>query len=377
MKKTKLLLIDDERPLLHNLKQILEFENFDVVTAGNGIEGLLQYEKEKPDLVICDIMMPDMDGYGFIKTLRVKGHTDTPFIFLTAKSDYDDLRTGMNFGADDYLVKPVKSTQLLEAVNTRLQRKREINRKVEAQLTHVEQGFRLIIDKEFFASIYDIISYLHLLKAKHNQKDAVSVDEYIEYMEKSTNRLLEILQKVKSWQDQEQQLFEHKNSQKAGMPVKQIFENIAKTTAANYGRERDLICNIDNDANLNITEELLQTLLTELLDNAFKFSEKGNPVVVGGTAKKDGYSIIVADCGKTTKADDLIAMKPLHNNSRLPNNDPGIGLGLAIAELVVKSVEGKIEFTDNKPCGILVTVALPYSEQKNNVVESAEELQTS
>ena len=112
MNKTKLLLIDDEKPLLQNLKQILEFQNFEVITAGNGLEGFEQYEKEKPDLVICDIMMPDMDGYGFIKKLRLKGYTDTPFIFLTAKSEYDDLRTGMNIGADDYLLKPIKSSQL-------------------------------------------------------------------------------------------------------------------------------------------------------------------------------------------------------------------------------------------------------------------------
>ena len=138
MKKAKLLLIDDEKSLLQNLKQILEFENFEVVTAANGYEGLSQYEKESPDLVICDIMMPEMDGYGFIKTMRNKGYTSTPFIFLTAKSDYDDLREGMNFGADDYLVKPVKSSQLIDAINIRLQRKREINKKIEIQSEQID-----------------------------------------------------------------------------------------------------------------------------------------------------------------------------------------------------------------------------------------------
>lgn len=126
MKKTKILLIDDEKQLLQNLKQILEFENFEVVTANNGVEGLIQYENENPDLIICDVMMPEMDGIEFIGNLRAKGFTSKPFIFLTAKSDYDDLREGMNFGADDYLVKPVKSSQLIEAIYARLQRKKEI-----------------------------------------------------------------------------------------------------------------------------------------------------------------------------------------------------------------------------------------------------------
>ena len=198
MNKTKLLLIDDEKPLLQNLKQILEFQNFEVITAGNGLEGFEQYEKEKPDLVICDIMMPDMDGYGFIKKLRLKGYTDTPFIFLTAKSEYDDLRTGMNIGADDYLLKPIKSSQLLDAINTRLMRKKEINKKVALQLNNISHGFQLVTDKEFFAAINDIIGYLQLLKQKNNQKDERLMEEYIHYIERSTSRLLNLLNKINS-----------------------------------------------------------------------------------------------------------------------------------------------------------------------------------
>lgn len=359
MKKTKLLLIDDEKPLLQNLKQILEFEDFEVVTAGNGIEGLSQYEKESPDLVICDIMMPEMDGYGFIKNLRTKGHTSTPFIFLTAKSDYDDLREGMNFGADDYLVKPVKSSQLLEAINTRLQRKREINKKLEVQLSQIENGFRLITDKEFFATVYDIIGYLHLLKSKHHLLDEESLQEYFGYMERSSNRLLSLLRKVKNWHEQEKNLLLNSENKSDGKPVKDVLEKIAVNTAKNYNREKDLLCDIDEEVSLHVNEGFIETLFTELLDNAFKFSQRGNPVSVGTNIKDSMYSIVIADCGKSNYSDSLINFKPFSKSGRLPDNDPGLGLGLAIVDLLVKSINGELKFSKNSPCGIIVTVSIP------------------
>jgi DNA-binding response OmpR family regulator len=361
MNKTKLLLIDDEKPLLQNLKQILEFQNFEVITAGNGLEGFEQYEKEKPDLVICDIMMPDMDGYGFIKKLRLKGYTDTPFIFLTAKSEYDDLRTGMNIGADDYLLKPIKSSQLLDAINTRLMRKKEINKKVALQLNNISHGFQLVTDKEFFAAINDIIGYLQLLKQKNNQKDERLMEEYIHYIEKSTSRLLNLLNKVKHWQEQECALSDASGSDKSFAPIQKVLTNIAKLTALKYDRAGDLILNVSEDAPLAISEELLETLLTELLDNAFKFSEKGNPVVVGTDREGGQYMILIADCGKITDAASLISFKPFHKNNILPNNDPGIGLGLTIADMIVKRVNGLLVFTNNTPCGILVSVSLPIA----------------
>lgn len=373
MKKTKLLLIDDERPLLNNLKQILEFEDFDVVTAGNGKEGLTQYEKERPDMVICDIMMPEMDGYGFIKNLRIKGFTDTPFIFLTAKSDYDDLRTGMSFGADDYLVKPVKSAQLLEAINIRLQRKREITKKVEVQLTQIENGFRLITDQEFFASIYDIIGYLQLLKTKHSQLDNESVQEYLGFMERSTNRLLSLLRKIKNWHEQERVLILNNNYNEIPVVhIKELLTNAAKGTAKLYQRERDLLCDIAEDACLKVNKGLVETLFNELLENAFKFSQKGNPIAINTSIKEGNYIILIADCGKTTNAETLIGFKPLHNNDRLPDNDPGVGLGLAIANLAIKSLNGKISFEDNSPCGILVKVSIPIILDDTPAIEKDE-----
>ena len=98
-------------------------EGFKTCSAANGREGVEVAKAEKPDLILCDVMMPEMDGYAVVQALRGEpAFAMTPFIFLTAKSDRNDIRTGMNSGADDYLIKPVVHEELMEAVRSRLER---------------------------------------------------------------------------------------------------------------------------------------------------------------------------------------------------------------------------------------------------------------
>ncbi len=118
-----ILIIEDQPDMRENISTILEMEEFAVLAAPNGREGLDMARAEKPDLILCDIMMPEMDGLGVLEALR-KDPTvaGTPFIFLTTKGEKRDLRAGMELGADDYLTKPVCAEDLLGAVNARLAR---------------------------------------------------------------------------------------------------------------------------------------------------------------------------------------------------------------------------------------------------------------
>ena len=120
---TTILLIEDNASMRRNIAQMLTLENYRTLTAANGAAGLELARSEKPDLILCDIMMPGMDGYEVLAQLRADATTASlPFIFLTAKGDMPDLRIGMALGADDYLSKPVARLDLLDAVKTRLQR---------------------------------------------------------------------------------------------------------------------------------------------------------------------------------------------------------------------------------------------------------------
>ena len=119
----KILIIEDNQDVRENTADILELANYEVCTAENGKEGVELAKKLNPDIILCDIMMPELDGYGVLKNLSKYKETATiPFIFLTAKTERTDLRKGMNLGADDYLTKPFEESELLEAVETRLKK---------------------------------------------------------------------------------------------------------------------------------------------------------------------------------------------------------------------------------------------------------------
>lgn len=125
----QVLIIEDNAEIRDNTSEILSLAGYQVLTAHNGKVGVDIALKEKPDLILCDIMMPELDGYGVLHILSKKPETSgIPFIFLTAKTEKSDVRKGMELGADDYLTKPFGDTELLNAIETRL-RKHEIRGK--------------------------------------------------------------------------------------------------------------------------------------------------------------------------------------------------------------------------------------------------------
>ena len=122
--KKKILIIEDHDAIRANVVEILEMANYEVYEADNGKTGVDLALKNLPDVVLCDIMMPELDGYGVLYILNKHAETSTiPFIFLTAKADHCDLRKGMELGADDYLTKPFDDMELLNAIDVRLRKK--------------------------------------------------------------------------------------------------------------------------------------------------------------------------------------------------------------------------------------------------------------
>lgn len=132
-----ILLIEDNLEMRENTAEILELAKFKVITAQNGKEGVKLADSKKPDLIICDIMMPELDGYGVLHMLGKDPVTASiPFIFLTAKAEKGDYRKGMGMGADDYLTKPFDDTELLNAVETRLRK----NEMLKAEFVRTSDG---------------------------------------------------------------------------------------------------------------------------------------------------------------------------------------------------------------------------------------------
>ena len=119
----KVLVIEDEPEMRRNITTLLRYYDYEPIAAQNGRVAMETARREKPDLILCDVMMPELDGYGVLHELQSDPSlARIPFIFLTAKGEKDDLRSGMNLGADDYLTKPVVNADLVRAIESRLRR---------------------------------------------------------------------------------------------------------------------------------------------------------------------------------------------------------------------------------------------------------------
>lgn len=137
--RKKILVIEDNADMRENITEILELSDYEVVSASNGKEGIKIARNEKPDLIICDIMMPELDGYGVLSVLSKDVKTaDIPFIFLTAKAEKQDVRRGMEMGADDYLTKPFSDIDLLNAIKARFERLEKIKEVLQGEHSSLE-----------------------------------------------------------------------------------------------------------------------------------------------------------------------------------------------------------------------------------------------
>jgi len=160
----KVLLIEDDSTLRENTAELLELEHYKVITASNGMLGLELAKRELPDIIVCDIMMPMLDGYDVLEGLTKHKKTKfIPFIFLSAKTERKDIRKGMNLGADDYITKPFEEEELLTAIESRLAKtailkeKRQVVKTVEK--THEDTIKSLNELKEFIHSNKKVKSY--------------------------------------------------------------------------------------------------------------------------------------------------------------------------------------------------------------------------
>ena len=140
----KILVIEDNEEVRENLEEILELSGYQVTTAEDGKVGVEKALTNPPDLILCDVMMPHLDGFGVLNILSKKSATsNVPFIFLTAKTEKSDFRRGMNLGADDYVTKPFYKDELLDVIETRLEKSERLKK----QFDKTEQGLTAFINE--------------------------------------------------------------------------------------------------------------------------------------------------------------------------------------------------------------------------------------
>ncbi len=166
--KSDILLIEDELELADNIKNILEINGFNLIVANNGKEGIKLAKENIPHLIISDIMMPEMSGYEVKKELDKDGETSLiPFIFLTAKVEYDDYRLGMKLGADDYIFKPFRSEELLSSIQTRLRKSELLKAKISNETPDEKKTKRYSPEDSVLFTINNLSSFVRIDRIKY------------------------------------------------------------------------------------------------------------------------------------------------------------------------------------------------------------------
>jgi len=361
---TKILVIEDADALRKDIMEMLSFEDYDVEGANNGVNGVNLARSWHPDLIICDIMMPELDGYGVLAELRRDGAGLTiPFIFLTAKTDKSDMRLGMDLGADDYLTKPFTAQELINCVRKRLEKVTELNRISEEKLDELRENIILALPHELRTPLTGILGFADILMMDSNDMSGDKIAEMARYIHSAAQRLYRLtenyvvyaqLEVLKSDNPRAELL-----SQFATGEVRSLVENVAFQQAQYYRREADLELSIDDNAAIKMIDENLKKVVLELLDNAFKFSAPGRPVSVEGVFQDDHYTLTIMDHGRGMSEQQLTRIGAFMQFNRKLYEQQGSGFGLAIVQRSVELHHGTFKLESMPDQYTRVTVILP------------------
>lgn len=358
----KILIIEDEEAVRANILELLEVEGFNAIAAENGAIGVQLALFHLPDLIICDVMMPEIDGHGVLTALRQNPVTATiPFIFLTAKVDKADLREGMSLGADDYLTKPIRSKELLRAIATRLEKQAAIESFQARKLDELRSNITLSLPHELRTPLNGIIGFSELLLAEYDSLESSEVQEMLESIRTSGQRLYRLIQNFLLYAELElvatdaervKSLQSHQISS-----VKTIIADQAIQQAKQANREADLHLELQ-DASVYISESRLNKLVEELIDNAFKFSTAGTPICVTSRVEKNTFSLAINDKGRGMTAEQIANVGAYRQFERKLYEQQGSGLGLTIAKRLAELYAGNltIESLPEQQTTVLVTL---------------------
>ncbi len=347
----RILIIEDEEKIRSSLKRILELSDFDVLVAENGLKGAAIAEKILPDIILCDIMMPVIDGHQVLQRLKKKSSTATiPFIFLTAKSHRLNIRKGMNLGADDYLTKPVRTEDLLNCIHTRLDKKEVRRQQSQAQLAALSTNIARSIPHELNTPLNGIIGFAEIL----NTMPDPEVQELSNEILVSSERLLATITKFLVYTD-----LVHLTIH----PVKQNhFRKRAGNLSAKSERQSDLCLKLQ-PGNIITSPFFYEKLLEELIDNAFKFSESGDSVIITNHWESEQMILSIQDHGRGMTPEQIAEVAAYNQFERSIYEQQGIGLGLVIAKYIAELQGGNLQISSQPEVSTIVCVEFPVVPQ--------------
>ena len=360
----KILVIENEADIRNIITEILLAENFSVVPAEDGQIGLQLVQKEIPDLIICDINMPNINGYSVLNQLRQNPSTIAiPFIFLTASTAKTDRRMGMELGADDYLTKPFTKDELLAAIKTRLVRKAVITKESQKKVDELRYNITRALPHELHTPLNGILNLSKMLIEDYNVIDSDEAIEMLKEIYISGERLYRLTQNFLLFAElvrieQEPKRAKSFLNVKGESFTKKIIKDIAFQKAQKANREEDLYLELQEVA-IQIYSSKIEKIIEEIIDNAFKFSQVGTPVQVRSNYKDDHFHLVVIDHGRGMTVEQISNLGAYMQFERQLYEQQGSGLGLIIAKLLTKLNGGELNIESILGEKTIVHVILP------------------
>jgi two-component system sensor histidine kinase/response regulator len=372
---TKILVIEDAHALRKDIIEMLGFEGYEVRGAENGLLGVEGAREFRPNLIICDIMMPELDGYGVLAALQKDTVNATiPFIFLTARTDKGDVRAGMELGANDYLTKPFTASELIKAVQTQLNK--EEQRKVVAAEGNklLRDNIILALPHELRTPLTGILGFSDILASDCNRMEADKISEMAEYIHSAALRLYHLTENYLVYAQLEVILIDENRIQNirrfSTEDPRSIVEYIVLKKAQELQRESDVVLSVNDDVTVHILEENLKKIAEELIDNAFKFSSPGTPIEVSSRVEQDQYILTFVDHGRGIPPENIRDIGAYIQFGRKLYEQQGSGFGLAIVQRLTQLHGGDFDIDSFPDRETRVTVKLPLVTEDAAEIDS-------
>jgi two-component system, sensor histidine kinase and response regulator len=369
MPKQHILLVEDDNALLRGVTDLLEMAGYDVSQATDGVAALDMMDEMRypPDLIVSDIGMPHMDGFQFLGTVRSRAKwLSIPFIFMSAKDEKEDIRTGKLRGADDYVTKPFEFRDLLISVQSALNRREQISAIQASEMETLRHQILKVLNHEFRTPLSYIVAYADLMANSPSFKHSAELRQYIDGIMEGSERLTKLIESFLVLAELESgmgaRIFEARRA---------LIDDLRSVvdTAIDLVRERAAARSItmrivaeDKGPALMGDVAYLELAIRHLLDNAIKFSPKDKPstVTISLLADEDMVAIAVCDEGQGIPASEQRHLfETFYQIDRDHNEQQGTGAGLAIARHVAHLHGGHIALESEQGKGSCFLLKLP------------------
>lgn len=359
----KILVVEDDPAQLQIILAILRSNSFEAIGCDNGVDAAEVAKANLPDLIISDIHMDRGGGYDLLASLRNEPNTASlPVIMITAMAREEGFRKSMELGADDFLPKPFTSSELLNAVNTRLQKHQAMIRRANVKLEELRKAMSFTIPHELQTPLNGILGYSDILRKQSDDLETGEVAWMSERIYKNARRLHRLLENYLIFAQIELKQTELLTSVAVTetSEVDTVVQLTAELRAEEYGRPGDLQTDLVSGS-VAMPPGHFKKIVEELVDNALKFSKVGSPVFIGTAKLDDGFVLTVTDRGRGMSPQERKEIGAYVQFERKIYEQQGLGLGLILSKKLANLFGGELTVQSEIGVGTTVKMKLPQA----------------